>query len=158
MYNRWNKFLCLCCSYFVPAKRQASIFAFFGTDLTFRLEVEEEGSLFWCQMFAHPSKKNNLSLPNYYCEKQRLLQTQRINRFAQWRLCMCLSRLLTAAVLFLQCWNTPSRRLAGLTPVVALGFGVAWKKWLFFCLALFLCSQTVTLKVDTVRHYPWAHR
>lgn len=43
------------------------------------------------------------------------------------------------------------KTLAGLSPAVA-ALGFEQVKWLFSCLALILCSQIITFKVDSAQH------
>jgi len=139
---------------FCSCKVTSQQICIFGTDLV-RLEVEEEGHLFQCQMFVHPSKKKKKSkLAQPYHENQWLPQIHKgsVGLLSDDFVRAKPAPNQAAAVLLLQCRHIRSKRLAGLTPAIAaLGFGVALEKWLFSCLALVGCSQPVTLKVDTAQ-------
>lgn len=50
--------------------------------------------------------------------------------------------------------NNPKAQLGGLFLLLLLALLWLWKKWLFFWVAFFLCSQTITLKVDHINTIP----
>lgn len=156
LYNRWNKLIWLCCRCFVPAVRSQHI-CIFGTESKLGLEVRRREVCSDVKCLLTPVKKKiSPSLPTYSNEKQGLPQTHKgpVGLLSEDFVCAEPASAQTAAILLLECWNILSKQPAGLTtPVAALGFGVVLEKWLFFCSASFLCSQTITVKVETAQHY-----